>query len=140
MSNRKCKNWFEAYIEFTEDFESPPMFNKWIALLTLSVAAGRKVWLEEANNCVWPNLYVVLVGPSGIGKGQAMREVLPFIELTGVPRSPDQVTIQQVIVDMSAKLQVSSTGQQITPYLLWAEELPSFLGMDAWKSGKFLGP
>ena len=106
MSNRKCKNWFEAYIEFTEDFESPPMFNKWIALLTLSVAAGRKVWLEEANNCVWPNLYVVLVGPSGIGKGQAMREALPFIELTGVPRSPDQVTIQQVIVDMSERFRL----------------------------------
>ena len=134
--NRKCKDWIDAYIEFTEDFESPPMFNKWSGLLVLSVAAGRRVWLAEANSKVWPNLYVILVGPSGIGKGQAMREALPFIELTGVPRSPDQVTIQQVVVDMDEKFQIHEEYGKITPYLLWAEELPSFLGMDAWRSGK----
>lgn len=133
---RQCKDWIDAYVGLTEDFESPPLFNKWIAMLTLAVGAGRRIWLEEANNRVWPNLYVVLVGPSGIGKGQAMREALPFIELTGVPRSPDQVTIQQVVVDMSEKFQLSEKEGKITPYLLWAEELPSFLGMDAWKSGK----
>jgi len=137
-TSRKCKDWLDAYIEFTEDFESPPLFNKWIALLTLSVAAGRQIWLAEANNQVWPNLYVVLVGPSGIGKGIAMREALPFIELTGIPRSPDQVTIQQVVVDMSEKFTLSEAEGKITPYLLWAEELPSFLGMDAWKTGKLV--
>src|SRR3990170_8735231 len=125
-TNRKCKDWIDAYVEYTEDFEAPPIFNKWTAITTLAVAASREVWLEEANNRVWPNLYVVLVGPSGIGKGQAMREALPFIEATGVPRSPDQVTIQQVIVDMSEKITNSETQGQITPYLLWAEELPSF--------------
>lgn len=133
---RKLKDWIDGYVEFTEDFESPPLYNKWIALLTLAVAGGRKVWLEEANNRVWPNLYVVLVGPSGIGKGQAMREALAFIDSTGVPRSPDQITIQQVIVDMSQRTLNHATQGLITPYLLWAEELPSFLGMDAWKSGK----
>lgn len=133
---RKCRDWLDAYIEYTEDFEPPAEFAKWCGILALCVASGHKVWLEIANNKVWPNLYVVLVGYSGVGKGQAMREVLPFVEATKVPRSPDQITVQQMVKDMSEKAQAHPALGLITPYLLWAEELPSFLGMDAYKSGK----
>src|SRR5512142_899149 len=75
---RKCDDWLTKYVEYTEDFEPPAAYQRWMGVLTLAVAAGHRVWLQEANIKVWPNLYVVLVGPSGIGKGQAMREALPF--------------------------------------------------------------
>jgi uncharacterized protein DUF3987 len=65
-----------------------------------------------------------------------MREAVPFLEKSMVPRSPDTVTMPRMIQHMSECQQFTSTGIEITPYLIWAEELPSFLGMDAYKSGK----
>lgn len=130
------KDWLDTYVEFTREFEPPAQYALWTGILTLSVAAGHRVWLEEANNRVYPNLYVVLVGPSGVGKGQAMREAVPFLDKTLVPRSPDTVTMPRMIQHMSECQQFTKDGTEITPYLIWAEELPSFLGMDAWKSGK----
>lgn len=130
------KDWLDLYVEFTKDFEPPPQFALWTGILTLSVAAGHRSWLEVANNRVYPNIYVVLVGPSGVGKGQAMREAIPFLDKAMVPKSPDVVTMPRLIEHMSESQQFLRDGTEITPYLLWAEELPSFLGMDAWRSGK----
>lgn len=136
MTQRMCKDWLTSYIEYCEDFEPPAIFQRWMGILCLSVATGHRVWLEEANMRIWPNLYVVLVGPSGIGKGQAMREALPFLEKTGVPISPDKITIPKLTKVMAANAIEDEELGLYTPYLIWAEELPSFLGQDAYKSGK----
>lgn len=134
---RKCKDWLDGYMEYTEDWESPRQFAKWVGIVTLAVAAGRRVWYEEGGGSrVWPNLYVVLTGPSGIGKGQSMREALPFLDALAIPRSPDHITMASLVSEISLHPQQDADFGLITPYLLWAEELPSFLGMDAWKSGK----
>ena len=135
-SSRLCPNWLDSYVEYTEDFEPPAVFARWAGILTLAVAAGHRVWLEEANTKIWPNLYVVLVGPSGVGKGQSMREVLPFIEKLGVPISPDKITIPRLTKDLAGAMRFDDELGAYTPYLIWAEELPSFLGLDAYKSGK----
>src|SRR5947208_15822685 len=102
------------------------MYALWSGLLTLSIATGHRIWLEEANLKIWPNLYVVLVGPSGIGKGQAMREALPFMQATGVQISPDSMTMAKLAVALAEATLPDEELGLITPYLLWAEELPSF--------------
>lgn len=135
-SKRLCANWLDSYQEYCSDFEPPKIFQKWSAVLALSVAAGHRVWLEEANTKIWPNLYVVLVGPSGVGKGQAMREVLPMVKATNVPISPDKITVAKLTMDLASSSVKDEDLGLVTPYLIWAEELPSFLGMDAYKSGK----
>lgn len=135
-SKRLCSNWLDAYVEYTSKFEPPAMFARWAGVLTLACATGHKVWLEEANTRIWPNLYVVLVGPSGVGKGMALREALPFIKATGIPISPDKITIPKLTLSMASQTIVDEELGCYTPYLVWAEELPSFLGLDAYKSGK----
>ncbi len=133
---RKCDDWLSGYIEYTQDFEPPKPYQKWMGILTLAVAAGHRVWLQEANLKIWPNLYVVLVGPSGIGKGQAMREALPFLQATGTKISPDKITIPKLTKVLSDSAINDAEIGLYTPYLIWAEELPSFLGLDAYRSGK----
>lgn len=133
---RLCRNWLDSYIEFNQDFEPPAIYQRWMGLLTLSIAAQHRVWFQEANTKIWPNLYVVLIGPSGVGKGQAMREALPFIQQLQVPISPDKVTIRKLTKTMAAGMRSEESLGSYSPYLIWAEELPSFLGLDAWQSGK----
>jgi hypothetical protein len=132
---RKLTNWFDAYREFTEDFEPPKPFHKWSAIAALSAVTGRKIWTEEGNRRLYPNLYIVLVGPPGCGKGQSMREVMPFIKSTGVTFSPDKVTAAKLVESIASSSIAHPSLGMLTPYLIWAEELPSFLGAQAYETG-----
>ena len=134
-SNRKTFDWLEGYCEFTEDFEPPKVFNKWCGLIALAAATGRKVWLAEANTHIYPNLFVVLVASSGVGKTTAMREVKPFIDELGVVMSAGKPSPAKFLTSMSQAVQPVEGLGLLTNYLIWAEELPSFLGTDAYKNG-----
>lgn len=136
MSNRLCANWLDSYVDFCADFEPPELFQKWCGVMALSCAAGHRVWLEESNTKIWPNLYVIFVAESGVGKTTSMREVIPFIQATGIAISPDKITIPKLTQDLAACGKSDSSLGMYTPYLIWAEEFPSFLGMDAYQSGK----
>lgn len=134
---RQLGSWLTGYEEYTEDFEPPQIFNRWVGLLTLAAATQRRVWLADANNQIFPNLFVVLVASSGVGKTSAMREALPFIEAALGPKhiSPSKITAAQFAKQFGLAQKVDPQLGIYTPYLVWAEEFPSFLGNDAYKSG-----
>jgi len=64
MSQRKCKDWLECYLDYTQEQESPSMFHLWVGLSVLSSALERKVYIDRGYYTLYPNLYVVLVGAS----------------------------------------------------------------------------
>ena len=134
-TGRKLWDWLDGYQEMTEDFEPPKTFNKWCGLVALAAATGRKVWLAEANTRIYPNLFVVLVAASGVGKTTAMREVKPFIDEVGVAMSAGKPSPAKFLTSMSEAARPVEGLGMLTNYLIWAEELPSFLGTDAYKNG-----
>ena len=69
---RRLGNWIESYEEFTEILPSPALFRKWVAIFFVAAAMERRVWVRTMGSALYPNLYVLLVGPPGIGKGVAM--------------------------------------------------------------------
>ena len=137
IGKRELSSWLNAYEEYTEDWEPPKVFNRWVGLLVLSAATQRRVWLQDANNQIWPNLFVVLVAPSGVGKTSAMREGIPFIEASLGPKhiSPSKITAAQFAKQFGKAQKQDNALGVYTPYMVWAEEFPSFLGNDAYKTG-----
>ncbi len=131
---RRSRNWLATYQDFTSMWEPPAVFNTWVGLSVLSAATQRRVFLDEGNSKLYPNLFVVLVAPSGVGKTSAMREAVPFIEATGVAISPSTITAARLIQSIQAAVKMDDGGM-VMPYVIWAEELPSFLGSDAYQSG-----
>ena len=69
---RRLGNWIESYEEYTEILPSPALFRKWVAIFFVAAAMERRVWVRTMGSALYPNLYVLLVGPPGIGKGVAM--------------------------------------------------------------------
>jgi hypothetical protein len=65
---RRLEDWIEAFVKFTEGIKSPPRFRRWTAVATISAAMGRRTISQWTNSTIHPNLYVILVGPSGGGK------------------------------------------------------------------------
>ncbi len=68
MATRKLDDWIAAFYTHTESLASPPLFRKWAGIMTVAGALERKVWIKTKRGVLYPNLYVFLVGPPGVGK------------------------------------------------------------------------
>ena len=62
---RKLSNWLRSYLEYTSETESPETLNIWIGLSIIAGALGRNVVMSRGHHKIYPNLFVVLVAPSG---------------------------------------------------------------------------
>jgi len=65
MTNR------EAWNLACDDLESSQKFIDWTYLWLVSSALQRKVWMGSLPDALFSNLYIVFVGPPGIGKSRA---------------------------------------------------------------------
>lgn len=76
-------DWIEGFLEYTEGRPSPYIFRLWSAISVVAAALERRCWLDTAQSRVYPNLFVLLVAPPGLGKSQA---VAPAEELVAAAK------------------------------------------------------
>src|SRR5687768_12036585 len=74
VAHRRLASWVDAFGMFTAKTGSPHLFRKWAAIYTVAAAMERKTWIRTARRIMYPNMYVILVGPAGAGKGLATNE------------------------------------------------------------------
>jgi hypothetical protein len=72
-------NW-NKWREYTSGLPSPDNYIDWGWLYTVSAALQRRVWLGPPHQQCFPNLYVILVGPPGVGKGLVLKEVTSMLK------------------------------------------------------------
>src|SRR5262245_42953169 len=72
VGSRKLSSWIESYIDYTSILPSPVLFRKWAAIAFVAAAMERKIWVRTMGSDLHPNMYTILVGPPGIGKGLAI--------------------------------------------------------------------
>jgi len=96
----------EKWRFYCKDFESPDIYITWTYYSMISAALQRRVWIGfEGHKEIYPNLYVVFIGPPGVGKtisaGEAKKVFKSFDSFTkeGKPSSiiklaPDSVTLE----------------------------------------------
>ena len=96
---RKLPDWIEAFMLLTENTEPPVLFRKWTAISAIASALQRKVRVDWGTSLTfYPNLYIVLVGPSATGKGTAMAPALDIINELGTIRMSAQATSLQALI------------------------------------------
>lgn len=66
---------------YLADIESPDLFKEWGFYYLLSACIQRKIWLGSLDDAIFPNLYVILVAPPGIGKGRVIYKVMEAIRV-----------------------------------------------------------
>lgn len=79
-------------MEFTKESECPDSYLYWAALFTLSSATQRHVYTWWAYYNVYPNLYVMLVGPAGNRKTSATRFTRDLLRDVKVPIASSSVS------------------------------------------------
>lgn len=123
------------YRDFCSGLEVPPSYNTFCSLVALSALLSRRVWLMKGDYIrIYPNLYVVLVGPPGIGKNTAMENTEDLLLHHKLPVSAEAVTREKLIMDIQAQetvldfLPPNDKYRICSPYTVFATELSEFLG------------
>ena len=57
--------FFADYMEYTRYQASPGSFHFWVAATIISAALQRRAWVDKGAYLVYPNLFVLLVAPTG---------------------------------------------------------------------------
>ncbi len=133
--SRNLPDWLDAYMELTENSEPPILFRKWSGISTIAAALQRKVRVELGLSLVfYPNLYIVLVGPSATGKGTAMKFASDIIEQVPAIRLSAQATSLQALIRRMKETNLTDidvvTGQQQyhSSLTIFSNEFTVFLG------------
>lgn len=84
MDNRALDNWIEAFLAYTASLPSPEIYRRWTALGIVAGALERRVWTRVSGSFLYPNCFVLLVGPPGVGKSMSVREAHAFWSKTGL--------------------------------------------------------
>lgn len=102
MGDRRLTNWLKAYLAYTAESESPEAYHKWVALSVIAGALRRRVFFDMKYFLLYPNLYVVLVGPAGrCKKSTAMRIGRGMLsDVPGINFNTDSTTRERLIVDL----------------------------------------
>lgn len=63
---RNFPSFIESYLKFTENQESTKKIHLWVAISIIAAAMERKVFLNAGHFTIFPNLYVFIIGESGV--------------------------------------------------------------------------
>jgi len=134
-SSRTLPDWLTGFMELTENSEPPILFRKWAGISTICSALQRKVRVDLGISLTfYPNMYIVLVGPSATGKGTAMRFASDIIEQVPSIRLAAQATSLQALIRKMKETNLTDidliTGEQQyhSSLTIFSTEFTVFLG------------
>lgn len=131
---RILDDWIERYIEFAQNTEPPRQYHLWTGISAIAACLQRRCWLSWGHDTIYPNLYVVLVGPPGGRKGTSMKVAKPLLQELGIIMSADSIGSSQAlyseISDAKNTFINPLTGMSVEHRSLstWSEEFQVFLG------------
>jgi hypothetical protein len=133
MSNRELSDWISGFVEFTENSEPPISFRKWTAVSCIAAALQRKCYLPWGSLTFYPNMYIILVAPSGKArKGTAMGPGYDLLADLEIKMAAEAITREALVRELRQvkgsymnehEVQISHSSLTI-----FSKELTVFLG------------
>ena len=131
---RRLTSWIDTFIEHTGKFlPTPEIFRRWTAISAVGAVLERKMWIDTGQ-VLYPNIYVVLVGPSGKGKTRVidyangiLREIDDF---RFAPTSATRASLIDVLAESKRKLPFKGPRNEMVEYntlFVSVDELSAFM-------------
>lgn len=131
MPDRALPDWISGYMEATENSEPPVLFRQWCAVSVVAACLQRKCYFRLGTEVTYPNIYVVLVGPTACGKGTAMSVALELLQAKGIRTCAESIIREKLIQDLAKaqELHIDQDGNHHThcSMTIFSPELAVFL-------------
>jgi hypothetical protein len=111
------KTWLESFEDYCQGMEAPREWIRWAGISTLSASLKRRCYLWYRGIKFYPNQYIILVGPPGIGKGESINAASKLAdEAQSINYVKDWHTPQEILEELAAGFQHINLkpGQVIT--------------------------
>jgi hypothetical protein len=112
---RQLPNWLHSFEQVYQNTEPPEKYVFWVGVGVLGGALQRNAWFDEVTFRLFPNHYIVLVGPPAVKKTTAIYygvDRLKKLEgsVDGINIGPSSVTWQNA-VDLMEEIQTPSAEE-----------------------------
>lgn len=134
MKTRQLKDWLDAYMTYTNNSEPPDTYRLWTGISVIAACLKRKCVLRWGTLPIYPNMYIVLVGPSGrCRKGTAMSQGMFFLREMGIKLAAESITREALIRELKESNDTQVDPQTNDMHLhasltIYSQELTVFLG------------
>lgn len=120
LSKVPKESWFLRWLHLWKDTEPPRSYLFFVGMAMLGAPIARRAYLDHGHMKTWPMLNVLLIGPSGIGKGVSISFGLELISSLPAGLAP------QVILGKPTPEKLHADLRDNPKSIVFAEELASF--------------
>lgn len=88
MNQLGGKDFFTAYLDYTDldNSEAPAIYHRWVCASIIGALKGRSVYFPFGHSMIYPNQYIMLMGPPASKKGTAMGVGKSLLKKVGYTR------------------------------------------------------
>lgn len=82
---RVSDDFIDTWMEYSQYLPAPKLFKKWGGIFAVSAALSRRCWAitDPTFPPLFPNLFLMLVGPPGCGKDMTINKIAKLLEAVG---------------------------------------------------------
>ena len=136
---RKYSNWLKAYMQYVDNTDPPIDFHLWSAVSVIAGTLKKNVFMQR-EFILYPNQYIILTGPPGIGKGGAINPASELAKKAGsVNYISDRISAEKIIdlLDRGfTSASINASGQGVLGIdrsaCILSVELPTFISTSEW--------
>ena len=101
MSSRRLSDFLTGYLKYVDNSEPPLSYHTWVGISLIAGSLQRRAYMHWGYETIYPNMYIVLIGPSGrCRKGTAMNIGKDIISDLGISLTSESTTREALIRDM----------------------------------------
>lgn len=128
MRNRRhLADWLDSFQKTFNNTEAPDKYVYWIGVGTIGAALQRNVVFDEITFQLYPNHYIVLIGPPAVKKTTAINFGVNLLRLVeGINIGPSSVTWQH-LVDILVAIQTATAEEMAKTGIAIKDSCPILL-------------
>lgn len=135
-------SYIKDYLEFVHLNEAHENYHLWSCFATLASLAERRVWVTRAYQKIYPNMYIVMVGPQGNRKTAAKDIAQDILRDVGDTQFSCESTTREDLIDKMEQnehtFMYDGVLQSYLPMMICVTELKEFLSVDPGRMINFL--
>jgi hypothetical protein len=130
----------DSYLDLVENTEPSYLYHRWCILTCVGALLSRNVYVQFGEDKLYPNMYTILVGPSGSRKSSAIKLAANCLRDSGFDRfSGDKTGREKFIEDLAngnlsglelgvSDIKMLQHDDEVNNILIKAGELEDFMG------------